>query len=69
MVMIKLHQLGFKLFPHPSYSPNLAPSDYPELKRRLQGKKFASNDEVIHETNVYFEEFTKKAWKCRKIIG
>ena len=55
--MIKLDQLRFELVAHP-YSPDLAPSDYylfPKLKRWLQGKRFTSNEEVIAETEVYFE--------------
>ena len=52
--MAKLH----KLLPHPPYSPDLAPSDYwlfVDLKRILQGKRFVSNEEVISETEAYFE--------------
>ncbi|XP_011066409.1 PREDICTED: histone-lysine N-methyltransferase SETMAR-like [Acromyrmex echinatior] len=56
--MIKLDQLRFELVAHPSYSPDLAPSNYylfPNLKRWLQGKRFTSNEEVIAETEAYFE--------------
>ena len=52
----KLDQLRFELVAHPSYSPDLTPSDYylfPNLK--LQGKRFTSNEEVITETEAYFE--------------
>ena len=55
--MVKLDQLRFELVAHPPYSPDLAPSDYylfPNLKW-LQGKRFTSNEEVIVETEVYFE--------------
>ena len=37
-IMAKLHKLHFKLLPHPSYLPDLAPSDYylfAYLKRML----------------------------------
>ena len=57
-MMAKLHELYFELFPHPPYSPDLAPNDYwlfANLKRMLQGKKFGSNEEVISESEVYFE--------------
>lgn len=60
--MAKFNQLRWELFPHPAYSPDLAPSDYhlfPNLKRWLQGKRFASNEEIINETNAYFEELEK----------
>ncbi|KAF7283698.1 hypothetical protein GWI33_023194 [Rhynchophorus ferrugineus] len=43
---------------HPPYSPDLAPSDYfpfSDLKRMLAGKKFSSNEEVIDETEAYFD--------------
>ena len=47
--MAILHELHFKLLPHPTFPPDLPPSDYPDLKRMLQGKRFASNKEVISE--------------------
>ena len=56
--LLKLDQLRFELVAHPPYSPDLAPSDYylfPNLKRWLQGKRFTSNEEVIAETEAYFE--------------
>jgi len=56
--MAKLDQLRFELVAHPPYSPDLAPSDYylfPNLKRWLQRKRFTSNEEVIAETEAYFE--------------
>lgn len=56
--MAKLNELGFDLLPHPPYSPDLAPSDYwlfADLKKMLQGKRFGSNEEVIAETEAYFE--------------
>ena len=42
----------------PPYSSDLAPSDYwlfGNLKKMLQGKRFGSNEEVISETETYFE--------------
>lgn len=58
----KLFELRYEIVPHPPYSPDLAPSDYylfPNLKNFLAGKKFASNSEVISETNAYFAELDK----------
>ena len=55
--MAKLEELHIKWLPHPPYSPDLAPSDYwlfADLKRMLQGKRFASDKEVISETEVNF---------------
>ena len=43
--MENLHKLHFELLSHPTYSPDLAPSDYylfANLKRMLQGKGFGS---------------------------
>lgn len=61
--MAKLH---FELLPHPPYSPDLASSDYylfADLKRMLQGKRFGSNEEVIAETEAYFEAKDKSFYK------
>ena len=49
--MAKLHELYFKLLLHPPYSPDLAPSNY----WLFAEKRFGSNEEVISETEVYFE--------------
>ena len=41
---------GYKLIPHPAYSPDLAPSDYflfPNLKKDIRGRHFWSNEEVM----------------------
>ena len=47
------------MLPHPPYSPDLAPSDYflfPKLKKWLSGKRCYANDEIISQTNTYFED-------------
>ena len=65
-IMAKLHELHFKLLLHPLCSPDLAPSDYwllADLKRILQGKRFDSNEQVILETEVYFEAEDKSFYK------
>ncbi|XP_071094896.1 histone-lysine N-methyltransferase SETMAR-like [Haliotis cracherodii] len=44
------HECGFKILPHPAYSPDLAPSDFflfPQLKSVLRGRRFGTNEEVI----------------------
>lgn len=64
--MVKLNELRFDLLPQPPYSPDLAPSDYwifSDLKKMLQGKKFCSDDEVIAETEAYFESKDKSFYK------
>ena len=66
--MAKLHELCFELLPHPPYSPDLAPSDYwlfADLKKMLRGKRFGSSDEVIAETNAYFEGKEKNVLQRR----
>ena len=64
--MAKLHELGYDLLPHQPYSPDLAPSDFflfADLKRMLAGKKFSSDEEVIAETEAYFEDKEKLDYK------
>lgn len=82
--MAKIHELRYELLPHPPYSPDLAPCDYflfPNLKKWLGGRRFASNNEVIDATNDYFAGFEKsyflggiekleKRWtKCIELKG
>ena len=60
--MAKFHELRYELLPHPPYSPDLAPNDYflfPNLKKWIGGKRFYSNDEIISQTNTYFENVEK----------
>ena len=64
--MTKLTELKYELLPLPPCSPDLAPWDYysfPNLKRWLAGKRFYSNEEVIVETNAYFEELSADYYK------
>jgi len=58
----KLVELGYKLLPHPPYSPDLAPCDFfllPNLIRSLAGQKFASSEEVVAATEAYFADLEK----------
>ena len=64
--MAKLHELHIELLLHPPYSPDLALSGkwlFADLKRMLQRKRFHSNEEVISETEVYFEAKDKLFYK------
>ena len=48
--MAAVHDCGFELVDHPSYSPDLAPSNYflfPNMKIQLAGKQYRTDDEVI----------------------
>ena len=54
----KLAYLGFKCLDHPPYSPDLAPSDYhlfPGLKKRLKGRHFSSDAEVIADAETWLD--------------
>ncbi|KMQ82022.1 mariner transposase, partial [Lasius niger] len=60
IAMAKIVKLQYELLPHPPYSPDLAPCDFflfPNMKKWLGGKRFASNEEIIAETNAYFAAF------------
>ena len=49
--MVKSNDLRFEVLPHPLYSLDLAPSDFylfANLTKMLQGKRFSSDDQVIH---------------------
>ena len=64
--MVKLNELSFELLPHPPYSPDLGPSNYwlfADSKKMLQGKRFCSNEEVIAETETYFESKDESLYK------
>ena len=64
--MVKLNELSFELLPHPPYSPYLARSNYwlfADLKKMLQRKRFVSNEEVIAETEAYFERKGESFYK------
>ena len=64
--MAKLNKLHFELLPHLPYPLDLAPSNYRlfgDLTRLLQEKRFGSNEEVILETEAYFEAKDKEFYK------
>ena len=54
----KLAYLGLQCLDHPSYSPNLAPSDYhlfPGLEKHLKGRHFSSEAEVIAAAETWLD--------------
>ncbi|KAF7271619.1 hypothetical protein GWI33_015524 [Rhynchophorus ferrugineus] len=62
-IVSKIHE---SMRPHSPYSPDLAPSDYflfSYLKRMHAGKKFSSNEQVVAETEAYFEAKDKSYYK------
>lgn len=53
-----LQSFKWDIFPHPPYSPDLAPSDYhlfPALKRSQGSKKFKTDEEVKNFVVQYFK--------------
>ena len=54
----KLSYVGLQCFDHPPYSQDLAPSDYhlfPGMKKRLIGRHFSSNVEVIAAADTWLD--------------
>ena len=62
VTMATFRESGFKLSPHPSCSPVLAPSDFHllrSLKDSLRGHKFDTDENVIYATNDWCQELDK----------
>jgi len=60
------HDCGFRILPHPPYSPDLAPSDFflfPNLKSDLRGRRFNSDDDVINAVEDFLEGCDKQWYK------
>jgi len=50
-----IKKFGWTVLPHPSYSPDLAASNFhlfSDLKKVVCGTKFDTNDDVIHSQNL-----------------
>jgi len=60
----KLVNLGFQCLDHPPYSPDLAPSDYHVFsglkKKRLEGRHFSSDAEVIAAAKTWLDGQTSE---------
>lgn len=72
----KIHELRFELFNHPTYLPNLVPSDlflFPKLKVVFGKLIFSSNEEVIiFVKNIFSEknfEYYLTGWRDENIVG
>lgn len=53
-----LQKFKWDIFPHPPYSPDLAPSDFylfPKLKSHLGGQKFETDEEVQNAVNGWLQ--------------
>jgi len=60
--MAKFNEFRYELFPHPAYSLDLTSCDYflfPNLKKWFGGKRFTTREQLIAETEAYFEELDK----------
>ena len=58
----KFNEFRYELLPHPAYSSDLAPCDYflfLNLKKWFGGKRFTTREQLIAETEAYFEELDK----------
>ena len=54
-----IRNAGFELLRHPSYSPDLAPSDFylfPKLNEFMKGRKFADDDDATCTANDWLED-------------
>ena len=62
----KITDLKYELLQHPTYSPDLAPSDFwlfSHLKKFMRGKHFSSNEEAIAAVDEYFEDLPEKHYR------
>ena len=59
VVLNFLDNHGIQVMPHPPYSPDLAPCDFslfPELKKRLRGRRFTQNSAVVKAVEAIFKQ-------------
>jgi histone-lysine N-methyltransferase SETMAR len=64
--MEKLRDLHYELLEYPTYSPDLARSDFclfPKLKLFLADQRFSSNQEAIAAVEGYSAELTKSRYR------
>jgi len=66
LAMGKLRDLHYELLEHPSFSPDLTPSDsylFPKLKLFLAGQRFSLNQEAIAAVEGYFTDLMKNHYR------
>ncbi|KAJ7342063.1 hypothetical protein JRQ81_008563 [Phrynocephalus forsythii] len=64
--VVTAHRLGYELLQHPSYSCDIAPSDFflfPEMKKPLHGWHFYYREDVIFEVEQWFSSKAKDFYK------
>jgi histone-lysine N-methyltransferase SETMAR len=67
MTQQKIKELNWEILDHPSYSPDLAPSDYHlfrSFKNHLNNKKFERFEEVNDAILAYFESKPRSFYKA-----
>ena len=60
--MAKFNEFRYELLPHPAYSTDLALYDYflfLNLEKWFGGKGFTTKEQLIAETEIYFEGLDK----------
>ena len=60
--MAKFNEFHYELLPHPTYSPDLAHCDYflfSNLKKWFREKRLTTREQLIAETEAYFEGLDK----------
>jgi histone-lysine N-methyltransferase SETMAR len=68
LAMGKVRDLHYELLEHPTYSPDLALSDFclfPKHKLFLAGQRFSSNQEAIAAVERYFAALAKNHYRDR----
>jgi hypothetical protein len=66
LTRFKIQNLNWEILLHPSYSPDLAPSDYHLfrfLKREIDGKEFHKEDDLKKWCQQFFHEKPKIFWE------
>ncbi|KAG5324766.1 SETMR methyltransferase, partial [Pseudoatta argentina] len=66
--MAKFNKFRYELLPHPAYLSDFTPCDYflfPNLKKWFGGKRF-TREQLIAETEAYFEELDKSYYSDLK---
>jgi hypothetical protein len=76
-----LSSWGWKILPHPPYSPDLAPLDFhlfQKMKKHLRGQSFHSNEDVQNEvkkwlraqdTFFFYEVLDKSIYRYDKCLN
>jgi len=58
--MVKFNEFRYELLPNPAYSPDLVSCDYFLFpKKWFGGKRFTIREQLIAETEAYFERLDK----------